>query len=154
MNPSSLTVSASIRLPHSLRFATLFLTAAIAWTSPTVHASRAEATDLPASLLRQQGSVPIKQAGPYVERGSYRIQVLSKLGPPVEKLSDGTWLYRNYQADESEARGVLVVRFLEGRVTSLNLATPERAAEMLTRDKEMASVKPGHRVAVAPASRN
>jgi len=154
MKPSALTASASIPSPRSLRFVTLLLTAALAWNLPTVHASRAEPTDLPAARLRQQGSVQLKQVGPYVERGSYRIHVLSKLGPAAWQLSDGTWLYRNYKADESEARGVLVVRFLDGRVTSLNLVTPERAAEMQTRDKEMPTVKPGHRVASAPASRN
>jgi hypothetical protein len=100
----------------------------------TARASRLEsidAADHPARLLAAHGVIPVASAGPYVERGSARITVIAKLGKPTERLPDGTWLYRGYRVRESDAAGVLVLHFLQDRVTSLGLTTPERAAELV-----------------------
>ena len=82
------------------------------------------------SLLAGRGSIPVEAAGPYVEVGTYRIQVAVKLGRPAARLPDGTWLYENFVADGSNARGTLVVRFAQGRVSSLMLATPAVVAAL------------------------
>jgi hypothetical protein len=98
--------------------ATLFLLPAFA-------SARDDAgTDRTLQLLALRGSVPVKAAGPYVEVGTYQIQVAAKLGQPTSRLADGTWLYRNYTVVDSDATGTLVVRFQRGRVSALTLVTP------------------------------
>ena len=88
--------------------------------------------DQAAATLAQRGTVAVKKAGPYVEEGTFLIQVAVKLGVPSVKLPDGTWLYRNFQVDDSDATGTLVVRFHGGRVRDLTLVTPVVATAMMT----------------------
>ena len=90
----------------------------------------AAASDAAATKLATSGSIPVQQVGRYVERGTMRIQVSSKLGRPSTVLSDGTFLYDNWSAGESEARGTLVVRFDRNRVSSLSLVTPAVAVAL------------------------
>ena len=104
--------------------AALLLLPAVASAKDSATADRAE------SLLAGRGSIPVEAAGPYVEVGTYRIQVAVKLGRPAARLPDGTWLYENFVADGSNARGTLVVRFAQGRVSSLMLATPAVVAAL------------------------
>ena len=77
------------------------------------------------------GRVVVKNVGPYVEAGTYRIQVAVKLGSPSDRLPDGTWLYRNFQVEAGDAAGTLVVQFTGGRVSELALVPPAVATAML-----------------------
>ncbi len=106
----------------------LFLVPALATAKDTT------AGDRPVQMLVTTGSVPVKAAGPYVEVGTYRIQVSVKLGQPSDQLADGTWLYRNYVVDDSNASGTLVVRFNAGRVSGLSLVSPAVATAMLAKE--------------------
>lgn len=73
--------------------------------------------------------------GDTVTRGTTRIMVSMRLGAPNAVLPDGSWLYRGYTAhalveQENGARliqqptqtGTLIVRFSDGKVTSVSLA--------------------------------
>lgn len=118
-------------LTSSLRAATLATTLFVLPTSLTakdsVSASRT------AELLAAHGSIAVRGAGPYVERGTFQIQVAAKLGEPTEKLADGTWLYKNFSTDENAVKGTLIVRFNhERRVSELSLATPAVVAALRT----------------------
>jgi hypothetical protein len=86
--------------------------------------------DPAAEQLARAGSVSLKNAGAYVEIGTFAIQVSTKLGRPSVVLPEGTWLYENRQIDGSNATGTLVVRFKEGRVSDLSLVTPAVALAM------------------------
>jgi len=90
----------------------------------------APAADHPAHLLAILGSVSVSNAGPYVEIGTYQIQVSVKLGEPSARLPDGTWLYDHRGIEGSAAEGTLVVRFAGGRVSGLSLATPRVVAAL------------------------
>jgi hypothetical protein len=121
--------------------ATLFLLPAIASAKDAAPADRA------AQLLAACGSIPMSAVGPYVEVGTFQIQVSVKLGQPSAKLPDGTWLYQGYAVEDSQATGTLVVRFAQGRVTSLSLASPVMVAAL-----RAAPRKTGDRVLVAAQS--
>ncbi len=86
-----------------------------------------------AQHLAAHGSLPLKTVGPYVHVGTFRIQVSTKLGRPDFALPDGTWLYENYTIPPGDARGTLVVRFENGRVLELALATPAVVAALRER---------------------
>jgi hypothetical protein len=90
------------------------------------------AADRAAEMLAVKGRIPVSAAGPYVEVGTFRIQVIAKLGRPDATLSDGTLLYPNFTADGSDATGTLVVRFNQGRVSELALVTSTVATAMVT----------------------
>jgi hypothetical protein len=111
------------------------LAAALILATAHVAAKDAAPTDRAAELLAGQGQIAVKNAGPYVEIGTYRIQVAVKLGQPAMKLPDGTWLYPDTPVDHSDAAGTLVVKFNEGRVSQLLLVTPTVATAMMTRSK-------------------
>jgi hypothetical protein len=104
--------------------ATLFvLPSLFSATEPT-------AADRAAQMLRATGRLPVQAVGPYVEIGTYRIQVSVKLGRASAVLPDGTWLYEKYVSENSAAEGTLVVRFVNGRVSELYLATPAIVAAL------------------------
>ncbi len=86
--------------------------------------------DRAAQQLAFGGSVPVKSVGPYVEIGTYQIQVSVKLGQPSVKLPDGTWLYDHRAIEGSAAEGTLIVRFVAGRVSSLALASSNVVAAL------------------------
>lgn len=113
-----------------LRSLLISLALALGSTAQASRLPASDPTDHPARLLASHGIIPVASAGPYIERGSARILVTAKLGRPSERLPDGTWLYRGYRVTDSDAAGTLVIHFLDGRVTSLGLATPERAAAL------------------------
>ena len=118
-------------LVSALRLAALAAT--LTPFSASVSAKDIAPADRAEDLLALHGSVPMTQAGPYVEVGTYLIQVAVKLGQPTAKLADGTWLYRHYQVEGSHAAGTLVVRFNpNGRVSDLALVTPTVATAMCT----------------------
>lgn len=94
-------------------------------------AAAADAPDHTADLLATYGTVPVKAAGPYVEIGTYRIQVRVRLGRPYAMLPDGAYLYKNFTADDSDATGTLVIRFDHGRVSQMSLVTPAVATALL-----------------------
>ncbi|MBL9207158.1 MAG: hypothetical protein JNN01_18865 [Opitutaceae bacterium] len=113
-----------------LRSLLISLALALGSTAQASRLPASDPTDHPARLLANHGIIPVASAGPYIERGSARILVTAKLGRPSERLQDGTWLYKGYRVTDSDAAGTLVIHFLDGRVTSLGLATPERAAAL------------------------
>lgn len=80
--------------------------------------------DRAAHLLAHHGAVPVQAAGPYVSPGTFRIQVFVKLGRPDVVLANGTWLYHGRAIEGSAASGTLVIRFEQGRVSELSLASP------------------------------
>lgn len=76
-------------------------------------------------LLASHGSVAVKRAGPYVQVGTPRIAVSTKLGTPTRVWPDGTWLYRGFQVTDSGAVGFLRVQFdFRGAVSDLQLMSP------------------------------
>jgi len=85
-----------------------------------------------ARMLTVSGTVPVKDAGPYVHLGSYRIHVWTMLGRPSSILRDGTWLYQHFSAQASAAQGTLVVRFDQGQVSQLSLVSTAVATAMLS----------------------
>ena len=87
-------------------------------------------TDNAADALRRDGSVNVSTAGPHVAVGTFRVQVAAKLGRPDLTLADGSWLYRGRRVDGSFAQGTLVIRFNDGRVNSLLLATDAVVADL------------------------
>ncbi len=114
---------------------TAALAAALLLLPAVASAKESAAADRTESLLARRGSIPVAAAGPYVEVGTYGIQVAVKLGRPSARLPDGTWLYENFSAEDSAARGTLVVRFDQGRVSSLTLATPAVVAALRSAPK-------------------
>jgi hypothetical protein len=86
--------------------------------------------DTAAALLARKGVVPVDAAGPYVERGTFRIQVSVTLGRPTAKLGEDMWLYEGRSIEGSGAVGTLVVRFKDGRVSELALVTPAVVASL------------------------
>jgi hypothetical protein len=120
-----------IRLNMTTIPAFLLRTAAVSATLfVTSIAFSAESTavlDLANERLAASGAISVKAVGKYVEEGTFRIQVSTKLGRPSAVLADGTWLYENRTLQESPARGTLVIRFNRGRVSELALVTPSVA---------------------------
>lgn len=106
------------------------LVAPLAFASRPPHA--ATSRDPAAERLAAHGRLAISAAGPYVERGTFRVQVAAKLGRPDAVLADGTWLYERHAIAGSAAQGTLVVRFADGRVTDLALLMPGSAAALRT----------------------
>jgi hypothetical protein len=97
---------------------------------PVLAATQDDTADRAVQLLATNGALPVVAAGPYVELGSFRIQVSTKLGQPGARLPDGTWLYPNFNVNDSEATGTLVVRFTNHRVSGLSLVAPSVATAM------------------------
>jgi hypothetical protein len=77
----------------------------------------------------------VQANGDSITRGTPRIMVMMRLGSPNAALPDGSWLYRGYTGQalaehENDPRaiqqptlsGTLIVRFRDGKVTSLGLA--------------------------------
>lgn len=113
---------------RSLRFLPL---AALCLTAPFVAAAApAGDSDRASALLVRQGSIAVASAGPYVEAGTYRIQVSAKLGRADVILPDGTWLYHGHRVVQSDAEGTLVVRFQGNRVSALAIVTPAVAVAL------------------------
>lgn len=75
--------------------------------------------------------IPVQAAGDYVERGTMRIQVATKLGRPAAVTADGAWVYRNQMVAGTERHGSLLVRFERGRVSELALITPDTKHEVV-----------------------
>ena len=74
--------------------------------------------------------IPVQAVGAYVEPGTMRIQVAVKLGRPDRVTPDGGWVYHHQVVAGTDLRGSLVVRFKEGRVSELVLATPAEVEAM------------------------
>lgn len=106
------------------------LVATLAVLPFAAQAAEKSPTDSAARLLAAHGSVAVENAGPYVERGTFRIQVSEKLGRPSLELADGTWLYHHRAVEGSAARGTLVIRFEQGRVVELAIAAPAVVAAL------------------------
>jgi len=114
----------------SLRLSLLALV--LAASAAVLSAKPVETTDRAARLLAQQGRVVLENAGPFVEHGTYLVQVAVKLGRPHARLADGTWLYHHRRIEGSAAEGTLVVRFTNDRVSELALVTPTIATALTT----------------------
>ena len=122
----------------SLRATTLAVTLLV------LPAAFAQTNDRAAQVLATTGSVRLESAGPYVGLGTYAIQVSAKLGSPSAILPDGTLLYAGFGIEGSSAHGTLVVRFTNGRVSFLSLASPAVVIALRTPAKT-----PGDKVLVA-----
>lgn len=91
--------------------------------------------------LAATGELTVKDAGPYVHCGSYRIWVLSHLGRPTFTLPDGTLIYRDCFVEDSPAKGTLVVRFANGRVSQLRLVGHAVELALVARARQLAAAK-------------
>jgi hypothetical protein len=105
-------------------------------------ARESSTTDRAIQLLTAHGLVPVHAAGPYVERGTPRVQVAAKLGRPDAILPDGTWLYHDRAIEGSEATGTLLVRFEHKRVSSLALAGPSTVAALQAKNPDRLAMRP------------
>jgi hypothetical protein len=119
----------------------LSLAATVLFPPASLSAHDTPVADPALKLLLSQGIVSIAAVGPYVEVGTFRVQVAAKLGRPGAQLSDGTWLYPHRSVDGSAAQGTVIVRFTGGRVSSLSIATPAVIAAMLRRDPNASGVQ-------------
>jgi hypothetical protein len=119
----------NMKLSSSLRAAAF---AATLLLLPALASAADSPADPAAQMLSTAGVVPVKDVGSYVHVGSYRIHVWTILGRPSATLPDGTYLYKNFAANDSAAHGTLVVRFVQGRVDQLSLVSPAVATAMLT----------------------
>lgn len=115
-------------IPSALVVRSAALTALLFVASPFLLARSED--DQAIRLLTEKGSVPVHAAGPYVQAGTFRVQVVVKLGQPDLKLADGTWLYHRRRIENSDAVGSLVIQFQDGRVSSLALVTPAAVAAL------------------------
>jgi outer membrane protein assembly factor BamE (lipoprotein component of BamABCDE complex) len=86
--------------------------------------------DRETQLFASLGRLPVSAAGPYVEVGTYRVQVMVKLGRPGARFSNDTWLYENFKTENGSVCGTLIVQFEQGRVRSLSLADPAQIAAL------------------------
>jgi hypothetical protein len=137
------TITSSFRL---VRFSALtVLLAAL----PLAASAMETPADNAAHLLAATGSVALKAAGPYVEVGTFRVQVAAKLGQPAIRLTDGSWLYKNFEVNNSDASGTLLVRFAEGRVSELALVSPATVVALQSTPKSA----PGRILIAAQAQR-
>lgn len=93
--------------------------------------------DVAAQRLARDGGVIVAAAGSFVALGTFRVQVSHKLGRADLILADGTWLYHRHRITDSAAEGTLVVRFKEGRVSSLTLVTPATIAIVLAEEQRL-----------------
>lgn len=123
----------NIVITSSLRAATLIATLFVLSSAAS---AKDAAPDPVAQMLQLTGSVPVNSAGPYVEIGTYKIQVSTKLGQPAYTLADGTWLYKNFSAEDSHAKGTLVVHFSHGQVSDLTLVSPAVVTALLNAPKK------------------
>lgn len=99
--------------------------------APFCLARKSEASSDPAAqALATRGIIDVSAAGPYVQRGTFQIQVSTKLGRPDDILADGTWLYEKRSLAGSRARGTLLIRFADGQVRDLRFATPSAVAAL------------------------
>jgi len=96
--------------------------------------------DHASQTMARHGTINLKAVGPYVQTGTFRIWVEAKLGKPSTRLPDGTWFYRAYVVKDSDARGTLVVRFKEGRVSNLSLVTRAVETAMLNPTEEQSGI--------------
>ncbi|MGD1030040.1 MAG: hypothetical protein ABSA05_02770 [Opitutaceae bacterium] len=108
---------------HTASLRAAALAAALVLIPAIASAKDIAPSDSAARMLAATGIVPVTAAGSNVEIGSYRIHVWTSLGRPSAILADGTWLYRDFTADGSAARGTLVVRFDHGKVSQLSLVS-------------------------------
>lgn len=84
-----------------------------------------------ASTASSAALTPVSAVGDYIHVGTGRALVQSRLGTPTASLSDGTWLYRGFNAPgASGGDSTLVVRFEGHKVAALAL-TNEWGAESL-----------------------
>lgn len=115
------------------------LAASLLLTPALACAANSRTPDRAAEGLVTHGSIPVSSVSPYVEKGTFRIQVRTKLGRPDDVLPDGTWLYNGRRVAGSDATGTLVVRFDGGRVNSMSLVTPAAATAMIERARSRPS---------------
>lgn len=112
------------------------------------------ATVASAVLETPVASVPARIAanGDTVAPGTGRLQVSLRLGSPQCVLPDGSWVYHGYQAQvgrDLTVAGSLLVRFIDGRVSSLHVAD-HATVQALRRSRHPA---PDRIVAGVPARR-
>ncbi len=89
------------------------------------------ASDAAARQLAAIGMLPVSAVGPYVEVGTFQIQVAVKLGRPDARLSDGSWMYHDRSLANSSTRGTVVIRFADRKVSRIAFVTPATATALL-----------------------
>lgn len=100
-------------------------------TSSSLQARENAPVDPTAQQLVRTGTLPVKSVGPYVEVGTFQIQVAAKLGQPNLRLADGSWLYHRRNVVDSSAEGTVVIRFENKRVAEITLVTPAVATALV-----------------------
>jgi hypothetical protein len=116
-----------------------FALSSLLGAASTLSLAATTSDDSAAQLLAKNGTVQVTSVGRFVEPGTFRIQVAQKLGRPDFTLADGTWIYHHRRVNGSDAAGTLVIRFNEGRVSSLSIATPAVVAALRNESAEKAS---------------
>ncbi len=78
-------------------------------------------TDRAAKMMAQHGYLLVKSAGPTIAAGTYRTEVLLRMGKPEHITADGAWLYPNYEVKNSRINGTLIMRFQDDAISELLL---------------------------------
>lgn len=115
-------------LVSTLRIGAVF--SAVVLLPFSASAKDAASIDRETPLFASLESIPVSAAGPYVQVGTYRVQVMVKLGRPSTRFTNDTWLYENFETESGSVRGTLIVQFKEGCVRSLSLADPAQIAAL------------------------
>lgn len=123
----------------SLRTAALIAT--LATLSVSAHAKDSAPVSRADQALAQHGRVAVAKVGSSVEIGTFQIQVSVTLGRPTKRLTDGSWLYSNYEIEQSAAKGSLLVNFQEKRVSALTLVSPAIATALLSPQKPVEKIR-------------
>lgn len=103
----------------------LLAASSLAPFAPTALAQAPSPSVLPVAAVRTRGGFEIAP-------GTYRVDVLSRLGRPASLRPDGAMVFRNFVDPLSARRGELVVAFQEGSVRALSLQVQVPGGESAT----------------------
>lgn len=127
----------------NLHSTTLRLALALATAAAFSVSAAAEAGDV---------SVVRTSTGADLHQGTYRVEILSRLGRPDAVLVDGGWVYANRIQIGSGARGNLIVSFADEAVCRLVLAPTREPAKPVS--CQMAAATPAPKLASKPATKS
>tara|TARA_R110002111_G_scaffold32234_2_gene65354 strand:+ start:485 stop:838 length:354 start_codon:yes stop_codon:yes gene_type:complete len=107
--------------PFLFRLALIALILSSFTFAPLSARKSSSSPDLAAQRLAQYGYILVKSAGPTIATGTYRTEVLLRMGRPAEITSDGAWLYPNFEVKDSRVQGTLVIRFEDDEISKITL---------------------------------
>ncbi len=111
----------------------LALIAILSLTSAFARDTDSKPVDRAGELLARHGYLHVKSAGPTIVRGTYRTEVLLRMGRPEHITADGAWLYPRYEVKDSRTNGTLVLRFEDEAISELILIPAEKVSEKLSK---------------------